>query len=112
MKLHDEPPSPEIEKRQYRRAKLITQVKCGALDRESVMVTRDISLGGMFVSDPEPFPPKSVVSLMFRLSPTAPLLTGSGRVTYAIRGVGMGIMFTEIGDDVRQALKEFVDAAN
>ncbi len=112
MKPNDEPPSPEIEKRKYRRAKLITQVKCGALGRESVMVTRDISLGGMFVNDPEPFPPKSVVNLAFRLSPTAPLLTCSGKVAYTISGVGMGIMFTEMGGDARQALKEFVDEAD
>jgi hypothetical protein len=108
----DEPATPEIEKRKYRRAKLITQVKCEALGRENVMVTRDVSLGGIFVNDRDPFPANSEVSLAFRLSPTAPLLTCNGRVAYAIRGVGMGVMFTEISDDVRQALKEFVDAAH
>lgn len=113
MKLtHDEVPSPEIEKRKYRRAKVITQVKCDALDRDIVMVTRDISLGGMFISDVNPLPPGSEISLAFRLSPTEPLLTGKAKVAYTIREAGMGVMFTEISDNVRQALKQFVDAAN
>jgi hypothetical protein len=113
VKLHDdEPATSEGEKRKYRRAKLITQVRCEALGREGVMVTRDVSLGGMFVNDNDPFPPRSEVSLAFRLSPTAPLLTCKAKVAYTIREVGMGVMFTEIGDDARQALKEFVDAAN
>lgn len=102
----------EVEKRKYRRAKLITQVKCESLGREAVVVTRDVSVGGMFLNDPNPFPSKSAVSLAFRLDPTAPLFTCRGEVVYSIKGVGMGVMFTEVPNDVRQALEKFVDAAN
>jgi c-di-GMP-binding flagellar brake protein YcgR len=102
----------ETEKRRYRRAKLITQVKCEALGREAVVLTRDVSAGGMFLNDPNPFPSKSTVNLAFRLEPTAPLLTCRGEVVYSIQGVGMGVMFTEIPEAVRQALENFVDAAN
>ena len=103
---------PEIDKRKYRRAKLITQVKCEAVGRENVMVTRDISVGGMFVNDRDPFPTHSAVTLQFRLSPTAPLLSCGGTVVYSIRGVGMGIKFAELAEEVRQALQKFIDEAN
>lgn len=101
----------EIDKRRYRRAKLITQVKCEALDREELAVTRDVSVGGMFLNEKKPFPSKSVVNLAFRLDPTAPLLTCQGEVVYSINGVGMGVMFTDVPAEVRQALEKFVDEA-
>ena len=102
----------EIEKRKHRRAKLITQVRCEALGREAVMLTRDVSVGGMFVNAQDPFPADSIVSLAFRLDPTAPLFTCHGMVAYAIKGLGMGVMFSELSEDVRQALQKFVDEAN
>ena len=102
----------EMDKRRFRRARLITQVTCEALGREAVAVSRDISVGGMFLNDPEPFPKKSVVSLVFRLSPTDPVMTCEGEVVYSIKGVGMGVMFTEVSPEVRQALEKFVSEAN
>ena len=101
-----------VEKRKFRRARLITQVKCETLGRQGLMLTRDISVGGMFVNDRDPYPADCVVGLAFRLSPTEPLLTCKGKVVYSIRGVGMGIMFTDLGDDVRAMLEKFVDEAS
>ena len=102
----------EFDKRKYRRAKLVTQVKCEAVGREDIAVTRDVSAGGMFLNDPNPFPKNSMVSLAFRLSPTDPLLSCQGEVVYSLKGVGMGIMFTEISEENRQALEKFVNEAN
>jgi hypothetical protein len=104
--------TPDIDKRQHRRAKLITQVRCEALGREAVMLTRDVSVGGMFVNAQDPFPADSIVSLAFRLDPIAPLFTCHGKVAYAIKGLGMGVMFSELSEEIRQALQKFVDEAN
>jgi hypothetical protein len=102
----------EFDKRKYRRAKLVTQVKCEAVGREDIAVTRDVSAGGMFLNDPNPFPKNSIVSLAFRLSPTDVLLSCQGEVVYSLKGVGMGIMFTEVSEEIRQALDKFVNQAN
>ncbi len=102
----------EFDKRKFRRAKLITQVKCEALGREDVAVTRDVSAGGMFLNDQNPFPKNSTVTLFFRLSPTEPLLSCKGEVVYSLKGVGMGIAFTEIAEEIRLALEKFVNEAN
>ncbi|MFB3924047.1 MAG: PilZ domain-containing protein [Terriglobia bacterium] len=101
--------TPEIDKRRHRRANLITQVRCDALQRQGLMVTRDISVGGMFVTEKEPFPADSEVTTLFRLNPTGDLLSCRGKVAYAIKGMGMGIAFTDLSDEVRQALQKFVD---
>jgi hypothetical protein len=103
---------PDIDKRQHRRAKLITQVRCEALGREAVLLTRDVSAGGMFVNAHDPFPTEAIVSLAFRLDPLAPLFTCHGTVAYAVKGLGMGVMFTDLSEEVRQALQKFVDESN
>ena len=103
--------TPDIDKRQHRRATLITQVRCDALQRQGLMVTRDISVGGMYVNDKDPFPADSEVTTMFRLEPTSELLTCRGKVAYAIKGMGMGISFIDLSEEVRQALQKFVDEA-
>lgn len=103
--------TPDIDKRRHRRANLITQVRCDALQRQGLMVTRDVSVGGMFVNVKDPFPADSEVTTLFRLEPTSDLLTCRGKVAYAIKGMGMGISFIELSEEVRQALQRFVDEA-
>jgi hypothetical protein len=39
-------PQPTLEKRKYRRVRLITEVLCAAPGREEALVTQDIGLGG------------------------------------------------------------------
>ena len=104
--------TPEIEKRQHRRVKLLTQVRCETLGREALLLTRDVSAGGVFISTPNPFPANSEVALSFRLGPDDPLLSCRGKVVHAVRGVGMGIQFIESAADARLALQKFVDESN
>jgi hypothetical protein len=104
--------TPEIEKRQHRRARLVTQVICETLGRESIMVTRDVSVGGMFVSTKNPFPQDCEVALSFRLRAADAPLSCRGKIVYAIAGMGMGIEFAGLSEQGRQALQKFVDEAD
>jgi hypothetical protein len=103
---------PGIEKRQHRRARLVTQITCAVLDREELLLSRDVSVGGMFVTAKDPFPQDSEVTVAFRLSPKDPLISCQGKIVYAIVGVGMGVMFTDVDESSRQSLQKFVDAAD
>lgn len=104
--------TPEIEKRQHRRARLVTQVQCEALGRESIMVTRNVSVGGMFVSTKNPFPQDCDVALSFRLRAADSPLSCRGKIVYAIPGMGMGIEFAGLSEEARQVLQKFVDEAD
>ncbi len=104
--------NPENEKRQHRRAKLVTQIRCEALGREELHVTRDISVGGLFVSSKEPFPTDSEVSVFFHLRPSDPAISCHGKVVYSLRGLGMGVQFTGLSDADRLLLQKFVDESN
>jgi hypothetical protein len=101
--------TPEIDKRQHRRAKLLTQVQCAALSREDLMLTRDVSVGGMFVTAKDPFPADSEVALSFRLRAGDPPISSRGKVMYSVQGMGMGIMFVDLSEATREALQKFVD---
>ncbi len=101
--------TPEIEKRQHRRANLVAQVQCETLGRDEFLVTRDISVGGLFISSKNPFPKDSEISLSLRLTSGDQLLFLRGKVVYAMKNLGMGIQFTEISEDARQAVQKFID---
>ncbi len=103
---------PDIDKRRHRRAKLVTQVRCEPLDREELMLTRDISVGGMFISARNPLPSPSDVTLKFRLKSGEPLLECRGKVVYSIKGMGMGVQFEGLSENTKEALQKFVDEAS
>jgi hypothetical protein len=100
---------PEIEQRQHRRAVLVTQVRCESLGRDDLLLSRDISAGGVFVSAKDPFPNDCEVGLALRLHSRGPLITCQGRVVYSLKGLGMGIQFHDLSEETREALAKFVE---
>jgi PilZ domain len=100
---------PGIEKREHRRARLVTQVRCEALGREEMLLTRDVSVGGVFVSAKEPFPMDSEIALALQLATGGTSISASGKVVYSLKGLGMGIQFSDLSDENRTLLQKFVD---
>jgi hypothetical protein len=98
-----------FERRQYRRVKLMTQVHCQAPERNEVMVTRDVSVGSMFINVHSPLPIDSELSLTFRLYSTEPAITCRGKVMFSRVGLGMGIQFLDLSAEMRQMVQKFVD---
>ncbi len=107
----DDPPliKPELPRRQYRRVVLVTEVECEALERKEVMVTRDVSAGGMFITARYPLPIDSYLTVTFRLRLNDTRIFSRARVRYAQPGVGMGIQFLDLSDEMRAKLQKFVD---
>jgi len=101
----------EVERRQYRRVKLVTKVHCDALERNEILVTRDVSPGGMFINTPFPIPVDSELSLTFRLNPIDRAITCRGKVKFSRMGLGMGIQFLDLGQEAQHELQKFVDEA-
>jgi hypothetical protein len=98
-----------IDKREHRRARLVTQVRCEALGREEMLLTRDVSVGGVFVSAKDPFPVGSEIAVTLQLAAGGDSLATSGKVVYSLKGLGMGIQFTALNDESRAVLQKFVD---
>ena len=104
--------TPEIDKRQHRRAKLVTQVKCEAMNRDDLLLTRDVSIGGLFINTKTPLPLDSTVGLSFSLAPGHPAIACKGKVVFSRQDLGMGIEFSDLNPENRQSLEKFVDEAN
>jgi c-di-GMP-binding flagellar brake protein YcgR len=99
----------EVERRQYRRAKLVTQVHCEAPECNEVRVTRDVSIGGMFFNVRFPLPMGSEMSITFRLYPAEPAITCRAKVTFSRVGLGMGIQFQDLSTEAQQTIQRFLD---
>jgi c-di-GMP-binding flagellar brake protein YcgR len=99
----------EVDRRQCRRVKLVTQVQCRALGCTEIRVTRDVSVGGMFFNVQFPLPIDSELLLSFRLWPTEPAITCRAKVIYSRVGIGMGIQFLNLSAEAHQMLRKFVD---
>ncbi|HEV2233582.1 MAG TPA: PilZ domain-containing protein [Terriglobia bacterium] len=104
--------TPEIDKRQHRRAKLVTHVKCESMNRDELLVTRDISIGGLFINTKTPLPLDSQVGLSFSLAAGHPAITCKGKVVFSRQDMGMGIEFSDLNTESRQSLEKFVDEVN
>jgi len=100
---------PEVERRQSRRVRLVTQVRCEALECEEIRVTRDVSLDGMFFDANFPLPVDFELTLTFRLNPDEPAITCRAKVIYSRIGMGMGVQFLDLSEAARQSLQKFVD---
>jgi PilZ domain len=94
----------EIEKRRHKRDKAALAVQCASFGIDEIFVSADVSGGGMFLNTPSPLAPGSDVELSFRLSPDGPDIACSGRVVYALSGVGMGIQFLDALGEIEMAL--------
>jgi len=104
--------TPEIGKRRHRRARLVTAVKCDALGRDEILLTRDVSAGGVFVTTNTPLPLDSKVGLAFSLGTGTPAISCTGKVVYSKQGLGMGIEFVGLNEATALALQKFVDESS
>ena len=104
--------TPEIDKRQHRRANLVTQVKCEAMNRDDLLLTRDVSIGGLFINTKTPLPLDSTVGVSFSLASGQPAIACKGKVVFSRQDLGMGIEFFDLNVESRQSLVKFVDEAN
>jgi hypothetical protein len=97
-----------IERRLYRRVGLVTEVRCEHEGKEEILLTRDISEGGIFVASDKPFPLGTEVKILLHLSAAGPGLGLTGLVVYIVPDLGMGIEFANLSGEARNVLREFV----
>ena len=89
------------------RAPLATQVQCDQC--MSLAFSRDISLGGMFIETDDLLPVGSALSVRFNIDKREKVVTASAKVTYRIEKMGMGVVFTEIGEEDCDAIRRYLE---
>ncbi len=82
------------------------------MGREDVFLTRDVSVGGVFIAVKDPYLPESEVAVSFRLKPADSTVSCRGKVVYSIDEVGMGVEFLDLSEEACLALQKFVEEAD
>jgi hypothetical protein len=102
------PVQPESERRQHRRVRLATQIQCEAVGGNEILVTRDVSVAGMFIMARMPIPVDSELSVTFRLYSRQPPISCRAQVVHSLPGVGVGIKFLSLDEEAVRSLEKFV----
>ncbi|MGA3323227.1 MAG: PilZ domain-containing protein [Terriglobia bacterium] len=95
------------DRRLQRRAPLATQVECEQC--MTLAFSRDISPGGMFIETNIPLPVGSLLTVRFNLNNKDRVVTATAHVAYHVEKMGMGILFSEIGPEDRDAIRQYVE---
>lgn len=92
-------------KRRYPRVRFVTQVET---DQGTFLgVSRNISVGGMFIEIKESPPEDSIVKVRFHLNGVA-LIFVSAEVRYAVAKVGIGVKFLDLSPADMTHIDEYV----
>ena len=87
------------ERRHYDRSRLIVDVSFDGGDATGVASTKDISLGGLYMSTQTEIPSGKTLALRLDLGGQQVILKGD--VVYSNPGHGVGVRFHRLPDDVR-----------
>ncbi len=66
----------------------------------------DISIYGMFINTPHPFPNGAVLNVRFTLTRSNYVVEARSEVRYCLPGVGVGVEFIEISPEAQKAIED------
>jgi hypothetical protein len=93
----------EDERRQHDRSRLIVDVYFDGQDATGIASTKDISLGGLYMSTQRVLPEGSTLMLRIRFGDQQ--VVARAEVIYSNPGLGVGVRFTELSEKDRAALE-------
>ncbi len=94
------------EQRKFPRKPLVTQVEYDA--GSFLGVSRDISVGGMFISTEQGLPLDTPARLRFNLEDGGPVLVVPAEVVYSVEKLGIGMRFLDLSPGDRNRIDVYV----
>ena len=91
------------DRRQFDRSRLIVDVHFDGAESTGVASTKDISVGGLYLSTQTRIPVGAMLALRIPIGGDHIIVTGE--VVYSNPGEGVGVKFHELSDDTRRALE-------
>jgi len=93
-------------KRRFPRSPLATQIESEQC--LSLALSRDVSLGGMFVETSDPLPVDTMLNVRFNLNDDGPVVVAMARVAYQVMKLGMGVEFLELAPGDSERLQAYI----
>ena len=95
---------PQEERRSYDRSRLIVDVFFDGKDVTGVASTKDISVGGLYMNTKAEIPEGSLLLIRIPFGTDAQVVCNAV-VVYSNPGIGVGLKFQGLSDDVRAMLE-------
>jgi hypothetical protein len=99
--------------RYYPRVQGLREISLGYEGESGIIQVRppDISASGMFVSTSRVLPEGAVVTAQCRLAHSGAVIRARGEVRYCLRGVGVGVEFTDISREAVRGIEKEIRMA-
>jgi hypothetical protein len=108
MTVADELQTRTDERRQYDRSRVIVDVHFDGSDSTGVASSKDISLGGLYMSTQQQIPEGSTLTLRIPLQSGHVVLKGD--VVYSNPGHGVGVRFHRVPEETRAMMERELPA--
>ena len=102
----------DADRRKYGRAIIESTVALEVSGREYLLVSKDISAGGLSTLPHPEITPSSEGFATFAIGEAQRPISCRCRVIYSIDGRGIGVEFLDLSEESLLALKKFVDESN
>ena len=96
------------ERRRHPRYNVELDVRFSDYERSMTIKTKDLSLGGVFLFMAKPPPLNTPVALELHLTDEIGDVEVRGHVIHCLKGIGMGIEFTEFSETGKLALDQYL----
>ncbi len=97
------------DRRQFQRVPIAIVVRYLDHEEQVAVMSRDVSLGGLFIGTVTPAPATSELDLHLSLPAPHGEVHARGTVVHCLRGIGMGIEFSGFTADGEPRLRRYLD---
>lgn len=100
------------DRRKHERVPIAIVVRYQDHEEQVAVMSRDLSLGGLFLGTVTPAPAAAVLELSLHLPHPHGEVHAQGRVKHCLLGIGMGVEFTGFHGDGEGRLRHYLDVLN
>jgi len=100
------------DRRKHERVPIAIVVRYLDQEEQVAVMSRDLSLGGLFLGTVTPAPAAAMLELRLHLPAPHGEVNAIGRVKHCLLGIGMGVEFTGFHADGEQRLAHYLDILN
>lgn len=97
------------DRRKFERVPIAIVVRYLDHEEQVAVMSRDLSLGGLFLGTVTPAPSATELDLGLHLPNPHGQVHARGTVVHCLQGIGMGVEFSGFVDDGEQRLRRYLD---
>jgi len=97
------------DRRKFERIPIAIVVRYSDHEEQVAVMSRDLSLGGLFLGTVTPAPANASLELCLHLPAPHGEVRAHGKVMHCLQGIGMGVEFAGFDDDGEPRLRRYLE---